>query len=149
MRSFLSNTVLFFGALTLAFSAVLTHAETTHSFQILVNPENPVSSLNRIELSRLFLKKETSWPDRNPVQPVDLTRNSPVRAAFVKAVHGRTIAEIEAFWQHQIFSGRGVPPPELSSEEEVISFVKTHKGAIGYVSATTPIGDLRVVPLSD
>jgi hypothetical protein len=46
-----------------------------------------------------------------------------------------------------VFSGRGVPPPELDSEEQVVQFVLKNPGAIGYVSGNTGIEDVRVVSL--
>ena len=76
--------------------------------------------------------------------PVDLADASPVRAQFSETIHGRKIAAIKAYWQKQIFSGRGVPPEEKKSEHEVLKHVSDNPGAIGYIAASTPIGDYNV-----
>ena len=53
----------------------------------------------------------------------------------------REIADAATVFNCQaIFSGRGVPPPELDSDEAVIRFVLKYPGAIGYVSAGADIG---------
>jgi hypothetical protein len=53
-----------------------------------------------------------------------------------------------AYWQQQIFSGRGVPPLELSTETAVVEYVRAHPGAVGYVSAGADIRGLKVVEVT-
>jgi hypothetical protein len=52
---------------------------------------------------------------------------------------------VKSYWQQLIFSGRGVPPPELDTEEEVIRYVGRHPGALGYVSSYGEVGGVKVV----
>ena len=42
--------------------------------------------------------------------------------------------------EKMIFSGRAKPFLEMSSESEMLNFVRNTQGAVGYVSATTAIG---------
>ena len=72
--------------------------------------------------------------------PVDLSANSPVREAFSLAIHERDVNAVKSYWQRQIFSGRGVPPPEKASDSEVLAFVRANPGAVGYVSSGTAVG---------
>jgi hypothetical protein len=45
---------------------------------------------------------------------------------------------------------RVLPPPSKASDEEVLAFVASRKGAIGYVSAGVEIPpDVKVITLSD
>jgi hypothetical protein len=80
-------------------------------------------------------------PDGSPVLPVDLLQGSPVRASFSKEIHDRGVEAVKAYWQQVIFSGRGVPPPEEESGTAVVEYVRSHPGAIGYVSVRTPLGE--------
>ena len=78
--------------------------------------------------------------------PVDLSESAPAREAFSTAVHHKPVKAVRAYWQQQIFSGRDVPPPEKTSDEQVIAFVRATPGAIGYVSAAAPLtGGVRRV----
>jgi ABC-type phosphate transport system substrate-binding protein len=81
--------------------------------------------------------------------PVDLTVDSSVRESFSRVVHGRGAAAIRNRWQQQIYSGRGVPPPERGSEREVVDFVEANPGAIGYLAASTPSNEVKVIELTD
>ena len=109
-------------------------------FRVVVNASNPVSSMSRDEVSRLFLKKGNAWPNGQAAQPVDLSKDSATRKAFSRTVLGRDVAAVESYWQQAIFSGRAVPPAEKGSDAEVMAFVRANPGAIGYVSGTGDLG---------
>ena len=108
-------------------------------YKVIVHASNSVESIDRAALSRLFLKKVTRWDSRRAVQCVDLAESSPVRRAFSREVHGRTVPSIKSFWQQQVFSGRAVPPTERDSDADVIAYVSKHPDAIGYVAADAPL----------
>jgi ABC-type phosphate transport system substrate-binding protein len=118
------------------------------TYKIVVNETNPVSTLTREELSRIFLKKVTTWRDKRSVQLVDLAESSPVRQSFTKQVHGREVASVKSYWQQMIFSGRAVPPPEKVSDADVLAYVAANPAAIGYVSAAAQVpAGLKVVSI--
>jgi hypothetical protein len=70
---------------------------------------------------------------------VDLAPDAAARARFSQEVLSRSVASMRNYWQQRIFSGQGLPPPELRDDEAVVSYVITHPGAIGYVAAGTPL----------
>lgn len=115
-------------------------ARAQGSFVVVVNVTNPASSIGRSELAALFTKKEQSWSDGTPAFPVDLPADDPTREAFTAAIHGKSSQAIRAYWQQQIFSGRQVPPPERDSDEQVLAFVRSTVGAVGYVRPTARLG---------
>ncbi len=119
-------------------------------FQVVVHADNPTTALPAGKVDKMFLKKLKRWDHGVRAKPVDLDAKSPVRKAFTRAVHGKSVTAIKSFWQRMIFSGRDVPPPEKSSENELLDYVRANPGAIGYVAAETPLGDhvkkLEVTP---
>ena len=116
------------------------------SYVVVVNSANPVASLEARDVSDLFLRRTSRWPDGTLVLPVD-GPDSGAREDFSKDVHGRKTAAIRSYWLQTIYSGRGIPPPEKPSDKEVIDYVKAHSGAIGYVAATTATGDVKVLKI--
>ncbi len=122
-------------------------ALATDGFTVIVNRNNPVSSLSRERLVRIFTGKETSWPDGIEIRPVDLISSSSARARFTRDIHGKRVNSIKRYWQKQIFTGRAVPPPEKSTDRDVVEFVKTNRGAIGYVSRQSDLRGLRAVKI--
>ena len=122
---------------------------SAQGYKVIVNKSNTVSSLTKKETSRLFLKKVTKWDDNKKVSPVDLTESKTARIDFTKEVHGKTsINHIKAYWQKQIFSGRMLPPPEKTNDDDVVAYVKENPGAIGYVSASAVTRDVKVIDIA-
>jgi len=125
-------------------------AQKSDSFVVVVNSANPIKEISHADLMQIFLKRVSKWSNGAHVAPVDLGRRSPVRAVFTKDVHNRSVASIGTYWQQQIFSGRDTPPPEKSSDADVVTFVRETPGGIGYVDPDTPLGKgVKVVPIHD
>ncbi len=109
-------------------------------FKIVANGANGAETISKQQLEDIFMKKTGAWSDGQPVIPVDQSASSSTRHGFSKVIFGRDTNAIKSYWQRQIFSGRGVPPPEKGSDDEVLAFVRVNSGAIGYVSSDADIG---------
>ena len=122
-------------------------ASGADGFRIIVNPDNPVGSLDRRFLTDVYLKKTTRWASDEAIRPVDLGPGSPVRRVFSDDVLKRSVSAIKSYWQQMVFSGRGVPPPELDNDGQVVRFVLKNRGAIGYVSDGADVAGAKIVPV--
>ena len=111
------------------------------TFHVIVNRASPVSELTRAEVSAIFMKRMRSWRDGSEILPVDQQGPSALRESFSREIHEKSTAFVGRYWQRLIFAGRGIPPPELPSDDEVIAFVAKNRGAIGYVSTSVDLGD--------
>jgi ABC-type phosphate transport system substrate-binding protein len=118
-------------------------------FVVIVNPSVKANALTRAEVQRYFLKNTTSWPGGEAVKPVDLPKSSAVRATFSSEVLKRSIAALDQFWTHSIYSGRAVPPTERRSDRDVLEFVRETPGAIGYVSAGASLDGVKRISVGD
>ena len=127
------------------------YGQENSKFKIIVNKDNPVESITLDELKRIFLKKQTKWENGDKIYPVDLNESSKTREYFTENIHGKRISSIKAYWQKQIFTGRGVPPPEKSSEKEVLEYVEKNEGAIGYIRSTKSTNkyDVKTISIGD
>jgi hypothetical protein len=110
--------------------------EAADDYRVIVHPASPVRTVSRAFLRGAYLKKATAWPDGETVRTVDLTRRFPARHRFAREVLNKTASQLRAYWNQQIFSGKGVPPPEVDSEQAMIAFVARHRGAVGYLPAS-------------
>jgi hypothetical protein len=115
------------------------------AFRVIVHPSSQASMLDRKFITDAFLKKVTRWGDGELIRPVDLGTDNPVRRRFCEDVLGRSIGAVKSYWQQLIFSGRAVPPPELDGDEEVLRYVASHAGAIGYVSGAADVSRVKAV----
>ena len=127
--------------------ASLLSVRTMHAqdFKVIVNSANATASLSASDASKIFLKESAKFPGGVAATPVDLGKASPARAAFSKAVIGRSVGAIEIYWQQQIFSGKEVPPSTKSSDDDMVAFVKSNPSAIGYVSGGASTAGVKVV----
>lgn len=125
-------------------------AASSSDFQVIVNTANPTESMEASTVAKIFLKKVRRWDHDESITPIDLGPKDPVRKTFTKAVHGKSVTAIKSFWQRMIFSARGQPPEEKASAEDVVEFVRSTPGAIGYVAADTELGEdvkeLKITP---
>ena len=127
--------------------AVARPASAEPGFVVIVNVKNQSGPLDRKTLTDMFLKKRTQWSGDVVIRPVDQARGAAVRKAFSEQVPERSIAVVRSYWNRQVFSGRGVPPPELASDDDVVKYVAKHPGAIGYVGGAVNLrgAGVRVV----
>ena len=123
-------------------------ADGRGGYKVVVNTSISISSVNREELSRIFLKKASKFHDGHAVLPVDLPASSNVRDTFSRDVHGKPTAAVEAYWQQQVFSGREVPPAE-KPEGAALEFVRSNSNGIAYVSPGADTDGLKVINVTD
>jgi len=129
------NRIVLLVATGLAAAAVF--AAEPAGFKVVVHGANTMTEIDVEHLSRIYLKQTASWPDGSEAMPVDMAPDTDLRKKFSKAVHGRKVAAIKSYWQRQIFSGKGIPPMEFNSEEDLLFLISVTPGAVGYVSDST------------
>jgi ABC-type phosphate transport system substrate-binding protein len=131
--------------LALIATRALADAPPAPAYQVIVNPANKLTELDRSFLEDAYLKRVSHWPSDQMIRPVDLVASSPTRRAFSEAVIRRSIDAVKGYWQQRIFSGRDVPPPELDADEDVVKYVLKYEGGVGYVSRGANLNGAKVV----
>jgi len=107
---------------------------------VIVNSANPVSTMRREQVARMFLREVPAWDNGEEILPVDQLERSPSRITFARDVQGQTVSSLKTYWQQRIFSGNESPPPERVSDSDVLTYVRSNPGAIGYVVEGTDLG---------
>lgn len=100
------------------------------------------ASVRRDDLAGVFLRKVLRWGDRTPAVPVDQSGTSPVRRTFSESVLRMPVSTVLQYWQKQMFATPPLRPPAVKgSDAEVIAFVGSTPGAIGYVTLGARLSD--------
>lgn len=128
---------------TLALAFYLVIFNVSAELVVIVNPGNGQSSINKSELTRLYMGKSTSLTAVNQVY------STPAYDIFCETYLGKDSAKMKAFWSKQMFMGKGTPPAAYGSDGEVISFVKANPNAIGYISNDSVTSEVKVIAVSD
>ena len=79
------------------------------------------------------------------VTAVNVASGSPVRSRFLRACLNKDDDRYVVSWLIRKNSGQGAPPKELPSSAEVIKYVKSTPGAIGYIDESEIRPDLNVL----
>jgi ABC-type phosphate transport system substrate-binding protein len=119
-------------------------------FVIVVHPSVQGSHIRRSVLARIYQKDVVRWGNELRIVPVDQSGQTAVREAFTREVLGQSLGEVQRFWEQRLAVNRQLPPITQASDEDVLVFVASNKGAIGYVcpGIALPPG-VKVVTLTD
>lgn len=116
---------------------------------VIVSPDSNIDSLSKSQVKSVFLGKVKSLPNGETAVPVNQSESSPVYDAFNKNVLGKSSAKILQYWASRVFSGKGSPPEVVPDDKAVIEFVKSQKGAIGYVDSSSADDSVKVIYSAD
>ncbi|MCB2210720.1 substrate-binding domain-containing protein [bacterium] len=109
---------------------------------VIVNPNVEDSSLDKDLLTRIYQGKVSRWHSDSKVVPVML-KDGPTHETFTTDYMGTTPSRFRTYWKQAVFSGRGIPPKSFDSELELVKYVASTPGAIGYVSPLTPLTGVK------
>lgn len=109
---------------------------------VIVNARSGVAAMTRNEVVHIFFGRNRLFFNGQEAHPVDLQGKHPVRLDFYRRLVGKELAEIDAYWSRQQFTGGARPPVQLESSADVLEWVATQPGAIGFVEL--PHADARV-----
>jgi ABC-type phosphate transport system substrate-binding protein len=102
-------------------------------FKVIVNPNVVGQTLPRQVLAEIYLGTVERWGDGSPITAVDLSSTSAVRRAFSEQALRMPVEAVRNHWLRKLANGRR-PPISKPSDDEVIAFVASERGAVGYVS---------------
>jgi len=119
-------------------------------FQVVVHPSVKGTWISRANLHALFTRKVERWGDKTSAKPVDQSAQTAARRAFASAVFGLSLGEVQRYWQDRVAAERVFPPPIKASDEEVLDYVASTEGAVGYVGPDTAIpAGVRVIAVTE
>jgi ABC-type phosphate transport system substrate-binding protein len=108
---------------------------------VIVNPA--AAPINREQLADLYLAKSSA------LTPIDQTAGSAIYVEFYKKATGRDTAQVKAIWSRILFTGRGVPPKQLSDSAAVKKAVASNPKAVGYIERSAVDASVKVaLPLN-
>ncbi|MFQ5735930.1 MAG: phosphate ABC transporter substrate-binding protein [Thermodesulfobacteriota bacterium] len=114
---------------------------------VVVNIQNPVSSISRRNLSNIYKLKKKSWDTGGIIDAVNLPQGDPLREKFSGAVLHKGSAAMEKYYLKNALSGKGQPPRTASSSEEVKEIVKNNSNAVGYIDSSEVDSSVKVLPV--
>jgi hypothetical protein len=101
------------------------------------------SSLQKTDLAtlqRLYTGRVVSL-NKQAATPLNLPAGNPIRQQFITTVLGQNEEQYSGYWLVRRYVGKGAPPEEVATPEEIIRIVGSTPGAVGYIpSSKAPAG---------
>lgn len=111
---------------------------------VIVNPSNSASMSNE-DVAKLYLGKAKKFTDGNNAVPLDRKEGSEIRVQFMETVVGKDESQMKSYWSRLIFTGKGIPPKIIESDQEVKELVSRNPDIIGYIDASAVDDSVKVV----
>lgn len=75
----------------------------------------------------------------------DLPKGNATRDYFYKNVVKKSERKVKATWARIVFAAKGTPPKVFGSDAEVLSWIASTPGAVGYVSSAAVDDSVKVL----
>lgn len=117
------------------------------SIQIIVNPAQVGTPIDRTLLRAMFTMRVRQWPDGTPVRVFVLPDQNDASALFCREQLGTYPYVMRSTWDRLVFTGTGLAPTVVGSEREMRERVRSTPGAIGYVRSGDTSDGRRSLPI--
>jgi hypothetical protein len=115
--------------LILLLGAGLLAPGSTHAADIVVIVHPAAIPPTREQVADVYLGKSRAYT------PVDQLELAPIRVEFYRKATGRDQSQVKMAWARIVFTGKGLPPKELSGAAAVKKAVAADAKVIGYVDS--------------
>lgn len=121
-------------ALLLVLASVAAPQESAHPVDVIVSPSLSNTKLDRSLLRAVFTMRMREWPDGSPIRVFVLPDDDPLSDQFYRERLGMYSYVLRRAWDRMVFTGTGLAPTMVQTEQEMIDRVRSTPGAIGYVN---------------
>ncbi len=106
---------------------------------VIVNKENPVSTLSAGEAKLYWLRKiKKRWPELNKnIKPVDRKSKCMEQDVFYSKVLNMTSTDVESYFSQKQYESAEKPQDKFPNDDAIIGFVSEEQGAIGFVNSSS------------
>lgn len=112
---------------------------------VVVSAKSPVSSLTKEQSAEIFMGKATSFPGGSAATPLDQPESSPLRDEFYTKVTGKSASQAKSYWSKLSFTGKGTPPKEGQSGDDVKKQIAENPHLVGYIDKSAVDGSVKVL----
>lgn len=113
--------LLFLFFINAAFAGVIMVANTSEA------------EMSASDVEKLFLGKTKKWSDGTNVDITTL-KSGGAHEEFLTTYVKKQPMQFDNYWKQLVFTGQGKMPKSFGSEEEMLNYISSKKGAVGYVS---------------
>ncbi|MDQ7005964.1 MAG: hypothetical protein Q9Q40_01905 [Acidobacteriota bacterium] len=114
---------------------------------VVVNPLNPVDSLDPAQLERIFLRQKIKWKNGWMITVFEWASDHPIRRQFSSLVLRKSPERLAEYWLNLKLT-RGLKGPAICHSTTLLkSYLRRVKGGIGYLYEADIDASLKVIHL--
>lgn len=131
--------------LLLVFLSLFSIGPALADMVVVVNARSGVAAMTRSDVINIFFGRNRQFFNGLEAFAVDLEDANPLREQFYKLLVGKDLSQINAYWSRQVFTGGMQGLPRMSSTEDVLKWVASRPGGVGFVKLSQADARVRVV----
>ncbi len=112
---------------------------------VVMGARSSLSSLTLNQAKDLFLGRITCLPNGEAAAPIDQADGSSVRESFYLKVTRLTTAQAKAHWAKLHFTGRGIPPKEGATNNDIKQLLNRIPASISYLERADLDASVKVL----
>ncbi|MGB1263432.1 MAG: hypothetical protein ACPG52_11010 [Cognaticolwellia sp.] len=128
---------------------ILLLSPQAYSIDIISNSTADTASLSVTQLRRIYSMRQVRWPNGTPIVVYVLASNHSLHQQFCQEQLRLFPYQLDRIWNKLTFSGYGVAPIKMATEDELIEAVRSTKGAIGYVENLSEVNDVNIIKIDE
>lgn len=101
---------------------------------VIVNKDNPVSTLDEATVRKIFLGKKNFWDDGHRIE-VYLQEENNLHNKFTAEVLKKSTRQFKMYWRRALYSGTGLPPQKRADDQSIKMEIAADSRAIGYINS--------------
>jgi ABC-type phosphate transport system substrate-binding protein len=107
------------------------------AIEVVTHPKVTDNSLTKSQLRRIYTMRQLRWSDNSVISVFVLPSQHDLHQRFAKERLQIFPYQLNRIWHKLTYSGLGVAPTVVKSEQELIQAVTETPGAIGYIDGVT------------
>jgi ABC-type phosphate transport system substrate-binding protein len=121
-------------------------AEIQADIVVVVHPDNPITSLTKKDVKRLFLGRMHNFPNSDiKVESIDHAEGSADYDKFYSSIINMNKSKLKRYRAYYLFSGKGRLPTQIKTASKVLKYIANTKNAIAYIDKKNITDSVKVV----
>jgi len=128
---------------------ILLSSPGIYAVEVITNISADTASVTTTQLRRIYSMRQVKWGNGVPITIFVLSSTHPTHQKFCKESLRLFPYQLDRIWNKLTFSGMGIAPTIVKTEEELIKAVKSTTGAIGYIENIDEVSDVNLLKIDE
>ena len=111
---------------------------------VVVHATSSLAAITEDQFKDIFLGRKNSWADGGKVVVV-VPKDGQANEALLTRL-GKNSQQFQTIWKKLVFTGKGLMPEQVESDEGVVAYVTKTPGAIGLVDKAKVKDGVKAIP---